>query len=81
MSKDDKKLLLNSDLTEYLYMCARSELDEKSKKICFFDSHIFSKTYFNHKKNAKKYQKAIHKYQNNNDYEICFPNRKNCSCR
>ena len=73
--------VLNSDLTEYLYMCARSELDEKSKKICFFDSHVFAKTYFQHKKNARKYQKAIHKYQNDKSYKVCFVNRQDCNCQ
>ena len=61
-----------------LSKCGLLIADEKQKKVCFFDSHIFSKTYFNHLKNARKYQKAMNKYENG--YKVCFPNRENCIC-
>ena len=59
-------------------MCAKAEISETQKKVCFFNSHIFAKTYFEHLKNARRYHKAMDKSKNG--YETCFPNRQNCSC-
>ena len=70
-------VLLNKS-TSHIYMCAKAKINEKQKKVCFFDSHIFAKTYFNHLKNARKYHKAMNKYENG--YKVCFPNRENCIC-
>lgn len=70
--------VLSNKSTDHIYMCAKAKINEKHKKVCFFDSHVFSKTYFQHLKNANKYQKAINKFENG--YAICFPNRENCNC-
>ena len=59
-------------------MCAKAQINEVKKRVCFFDSHNFASTYFNHLKNARKYQSAMDKYKNG--FEICFPDRSNCKC-
>ena len=70
--------VLSNKPTDYIYMCAKAKINEKQKKVCFFDAHSFTKTYFQHLKNAKKYQKAMNKFENG--YKICFPNRESCNC-
>jgi len=70
--------VLSNKSTNYIYMCAKAEISEKQKKVCFFNSHIFAKTYFEHLKNARRYHKAMDKSKSG--YETCFPNRQNCSC-
>ena len=70
--------VLKNKTTDYIFMCAKAKINEKTKKVCFFDSHIFANRYFQHLKNAKQYQKAMDKFEVG--YKICFPDRENCNC-
>ncbi len=70
--------VLRNKSTDYIYMCAKAKINEKQEKVCFFDAHSFTNTYFQHLKNARKYQKAMNKFKSG--YKICFPNRENCNC-
>ena len=52
-SKQAIEAVLNAQKHEYLFMCAKVEIDEFNKYIYFPGLHSFSKSYKNHKKYAK----------------------------
>jgi len=82
-SKQAIEAVLNAEKHEYLYMCAKVEIDESNKYIYFPGLHSFSKTYKSHKTFAKKYQFALNKIKKDNKrakkiYKICYDNINNC---
>ena len=70
--------VLNAQKHEYLFMCAKVEIDEFNKYIYFPGLHSFSKSYKNHKKYAKDYHYALNKIRDNKIYKICYDDINNC---
>ena len=77
-SKQAIEAVLNAQKHEYLFMCAKVEIDEFNKYIYFPGLHSFSKSYKNHKKYAKDYHYALNKIRDNKIYKICYDDINNC---
>tara|TARA_B100001029_G_C15057401_1_gene455506 strand:- start:539 stop:1741 length:1203 start_codon:yes stop_codon:yes gene_type:complete len=79
-SKQTIESVLNAIDHDYMFMCAKAEIDEFNKHILFSGTHIFSSNGYNHEKNAKIYRSALDKIQKDNKRENKGKSRKYKVC-
>ena len=79
-SKQSIEAVLKNVNHNYLYMCAKVEIDEVNNYIIFDKTHLFEEQYKYHKKNANKYQSALNKIEKDNSREKKGKERKYKVC-